>query len=645
MCGIAAILDLEYQRIPNLQRQLAVMDSLQQHRGPDGHGSWVHDRAYVGFSHRRLSIIDLVTGQQPMTDRQGNWIVCNGEIYNYLELRTELGVSNFITNSDTEVILRGYRRWGERVVEKLRGMFSFVLWDEAEKLLFCARDRFGIKPFYYTMVGSLLYIGSEAKVLLPFLPKIETDREAFKDYLAFQLCLAGKTLFQGVNELMPGHILTVKNGHVLKRRYWEVYYNLDFDHTDRYFEERLRELLVESVELHLRSDVPLGVYVSGGMDSSTIASLAHKKVNGGLCAFNGKFSLSSEYDESFYARELSSWCGFPLQEVDITVNDFAENMRRVIYHMDYPVAGPGSFAQFIVARLVSKSRRVVLGGQGADEVFGGYSRYLIAYFEQCVKAAIDDTSHSGNFVVTYESIIPNLRVLKHYKPLLQEFWREGLFDDMDRRYFRLINRAPQLTNEINWELLGEYSPFETFSRIFNGHNVRKESYFDLMTHFDFKTLLPALLQVEDRVSMAHGLESRVPLLDHPLVELAATIPSNIKFKNGNLKYIFHKVVKPFIPNVIYQRQEKMGFPIPLTEWIQGGAREFVFDVLSSTTAKNRSLINNERVLESMDREPKFGRTVWGLLCLELWQQEFHDRSQEYRNRIWSEKTPPRATDN
>ncbi len=294
----------------------------------------------------------------------------------------------------------------------------------------------------------------------------------------------------------------------------------------------------------------------------------------------GKFNYGPEYDESGYARAMANWCEFGLHEIEITASDFVENIRKVIYHLDYPVAGPGSFPQYMVSQCAARYRKVLLGGQGGDEIFGGYTRYLISYFEQCIKAAIDGDMHKGNFIVTYESIIPNLTALRNYKQLLQEFWREGLFDDMDRRYFRLINRAPLLKDEINWDFLGDYSPFETFRGMFNCHNVRKESYFDLMTHFDFKTLLPALLQVEDRVSMAHIWESRVPLLYHPLVEVAATIPSNIKFRNGDMKHIFKKAVRPFLPDVIANRQDKMGFPTPLTEWIKGEAHDFVFDVFS-----------------------------------------------------------------
>jgi asparagine synthase (glutamine-hydrolysing) len=514
-------------------------------------------------------------------------------------------------------------------------MFAFALWDEGRQTLFCARDRFGIKPLYYTVVDGVLYLASEVKALLPFLPQVETDLEGFKDYLTFQFCLAGKTLFKGVSELLPGHLLLARNGAVETRRYWEVYYHPDFDHTAKYFEERIRALLEESVTFHQRSDVPVGAYVSGGLDSSIVAALAAAQQGAGFQGFTGKFSLDPAYDESGYARELARSRGFELHEVDITAEDFVEQIEKVIYHLDYPVAGPGSFPQYMVSQLASRHRKVLLGGQGGDEIFGGYARYLIAYFEQCIKAAIDGTTHSGNFVVTYESIIPNLGTLREYKPLLQEFWREGLFEDLDRRYFRLINRSGVLREEINWDALGQYSPYEAFQSIFRGENVQKESYFDSMTHFDFKTLLPALLQVEDRVSMAHGLESRVPFLDHALVELAATIPSNVKFKDGTMKHVLKTAMGPVLPGSIASRRDKMGFPVPLHEWLSkpGIVRDFVGDIFSSERALGRGLVDNRTVLSQLDQEPRFGRKLWGLLCLELWQRAFHDRAAHFKQLI------------
>lgn len=638
MCGIAGIVDLHGRPIANLQRKLEVMNELIGHRGPDDAGTWVHPGGHVGFAHRRLSIIDLAHGHQPMVDGAGNCITYNGETFNFPEVRSQLSGERFLTSCDTEVVLAAYRRWGPAALDRLRGMYGFAIWDEARGELFCARDRFGIKPFLYAEVDGVLYFASEAKALLPFLPRIATDLEGLGDYLAFQFCLAGKTLFEGVRELLPGHHLRVAGGRVVTHRYWEVYYELDWDHRESWFRERITELLDESVELHLRSDVPVAAYVSGGLDSSTVASLASLRASDPMLGFVGKFSEDDRYDESRYARALADARGLDLREVDLGVQDFLGAIEDVVYHLDFPAAGPGSFPQFMVSQAAAQECKVILGGQGGDEVFGGYARYLVAYFEQCIKAAIDGTMDNGNFVVTYASIIPNLRTLADYKPMLRNFWREGLFDELDARYFRLINRAPDLDGEVDLQALGDYSPFESFREIFNGRNVGHESYFDKMTHFDFKTLLPALLQVEDRMSMAHGLESRVPLLDHRLVELAATIPADVKFRDGHLKHVFNEAARPMVPEAIAQRTDKMGFPVPLSEWLRGPARDFAQDVFASEAARGRELIDNRRVLDGLQREETFGRKGWGLLNLELWQRAFHDREHEFKAMLTRERT-------
>ena len=637
MCGICGAIDLEGRPIPDLGRKLEVMSELIEHRGPDDDGVWVHEHGHVGFAHRLLSIIDLDHGHQPMADQHGRWITYNGEVYNYPELRREIGADHFTTSCDTEVVLRAHERWGIDGLQRLRGMFAYAIWDEPESTLLCARDRFGIKPFYYATVDGVLYFASEAKALLPFLPSIETDLEGFKDYLTFQFCLAGKTLFKGIRELPAGHHLSVVRGQVRVQRYWEVFYEIDWDQSPQYFEEQIAALLNESVELHMRSDVPVSAYLSGGLDSSAVAALASRH-GGGMKAFTGRFPEAAEYDESGYAHALADDRGIDLSVIDIGVDDFLATIKDVVYHMDYPAAGPGSFPQYMVSRAASKQSKVILGGQGGDEIFGGYTRYLIAYFEQCIKGAIDGTTGGKNFVVTYESIIPNLGALKNYKPLLKQFWSQGLFGELDERYYAIINRAPQIGDEIDVSALGDYSPFDSFQEIFNGDNVGHESYFDKMTHFDFKTLLPALLQVEDRVSMAHGLESRVPLLDHRLVELAATIPSDVKFEGGNMKHVFKTVTRPLLPDVISERKDKMGFPVPLTEWIKGPAREFVTDTFSSHAAQERPLVDNRKVLDGLASESAFGRKTWGLLSLELWQQTFHDRESELKKLITTERT-------
>ncbi|MBM2814552.1 MAG: asparagine synthase [Ignavibacteria bacterium] len=623
MCGIAGTLKLDYQEIPALGESLEAMNQLIAHRGPDGSGTWMHDNRYVGLTHRRLTIIDLKTGDQPMKDRYGNIIVYNGELYNYVELREELRKDyDFLTTSDTEVILAAYRKWGAECLNKFRGMFAFAIWDEKFKVLFCARDRFGIKPFYYTHEGNGFYFASEPKAMLPFLSKIQTDTDALKDYLVFQLYLDGKTLFKNINELQPGHYLIIKNGSIQVTRYWEVYYNHDWEHTPKYFYEHLQELIEDSIKFHLRSDVPVGSYLSGGVDSGIVSSIAARlQTDSEFKAFHGKFELGELYDESLYARDIAEMRNISLYEKAITSKDFIDNIGKVIFHLDYPVAGPGSFPQYMVSQLASQHLKVVLGGQGGDEIFGGYVRYLIAYFEQCIKGAIEGTLHSGNFVVTYESIIPNLTFLKNYKPLMKDFWRDGLFEDIDRRYYHLINRAPSLEKEVNWNELGTYSSFDTFRKIFNGENVGKQAYFDKMTHFDFKTLLPGLLQVEDRMSMA----------DSPIVEFAASIPSDVKFKNGTLKMTLINAMKHELPDSVVQRKNKMGFPVPLNTWLKTDLKDFIFDLFNSQSIKDRPYFNKEEILKGIGVESEFGRKVWGLLSLELWHREFIDKADYYKN--------------
>ncbi len=631
MCGIGAVISLRQQPVPHLQSALAGMRELLAHRGPDGEGEWLHPRRCVGLANRRLEIIDLEHGDQPMTDGEGNWITYNGEIYNYLELRRELGEREFRTDSDTEVILRAYRRWGLECLPRLRGMFGFALWDDAAERLVVARDRFGIKPLYTAVVDGILYCASEAKVILPFLPRIETDVEGLRDYLTFQFPLAGKTLFEGIVELPPAHVLVVEGGVARPQRWWQVHYEPDLERAEDAHLALLRETILGSVEQHLRADVPVGAYLSGGIDSSIVAAAASRSQGAdGFVAFAGRFAEGPAYDETPFAQEVADAEGFELRVETVAPDDFEETMREIAYYMDFPVAGPGSVPQYAVSRLAARERKVVLGGQGGDEIFGGYARYLIAYFEQCIKAAIEGTMDRAPFIVTYESIIPNLESLRSYKPLIQEFWREGVFADLDERYFRLVNRARSVEPAIDWKVFGDYSPLETFLEIFRADNVDRDSYFDRMTHFDFKTLLPALLHVEDRVSMAHGLESRTPFVDHEVVEVAATLPALVKFKGGELKRSLKLALGDLLPPGVADRKDKMGFPVPLTEWLQGPLRDYLVDTFA-TGAGSREYLDPSFSAEALvEQEANFGRTVWGLLCLELWQQQYHDRTAHWR---------------
>ena len=632
MCGIGGFVSTTPFTEQRANKTLEKINETLKHRGPDGNGTWIEKKKKVGFAHTRLSILDLNSGAQPMHSPSGNVITFNGEIYNFVELRHELGEENFTTTSDTEVILKSYEKWGEECVEHLRGMFAFAIWDQAKQKLFIARDRFGIKPFYYFIEDNVFYFASEVKALLLFKQQAKICIEGLRDYFTFQFCLNQRTLFKDVHQLQPAHCAYIDSDLKVKiRKYWEVHYILDWNHTEKYFVEKLQEKLFDSVKVHLRSDVEVGAYVSGGIDSSLIASLARDmKAQDRFQAFTGKFTSHQGFDESQYAQALAGEKNLLLHQIDINENHFVENFAKVIYHLDFPVAGPGSFPQYMVSGLVKDHLKVVLGGQGGDEIFGGYTRYLIAYFEQCIKGAIDGTLHNGKYIVTYDSIIPNLKSLQNYKPLMQEFWAEGIFDSRDKRYFRLINRANRFQNIINWKIFNGSSSFHDFKEIYWGENVGKESYFDSITHFDFKTLLPALLQVEDRMSMAHGIESRVPFLDHGVIELAATVPSNIKFQNGELKRLLKKSFINYIPKAIFQRKDKMGFPVPLKFWMNqdGKVKDYIMSIFKNQNAAKRFYLTDDFDIEYMMKtEGTFSRNIWALLCLETWQQQFIDGHQ------------------
>ena len=365
-----------------------------------------------------------------------------------------------------------------------------------------------------------------------------------------------------------------------------------------------------------------------------MAILAAGKDSQNRESFHGRFLEYPGYDESSFAQMASDQIGGNLNLIDITHKDFEENLRKVIYHLDYPVAGPGSFPQYMVSKLAAEKVKVVLGGQGGDEIFGGYARYLLAYFEQCINAAIDGTYKDGNFVVTIESIVPNLGILREYKPMMREFWREGLFGNLEDRYFRLVDRSSDMDKEIDWTALDKPRVFDSFREIFlNKSNVRKGAYFDHMTHFDFKTLLPALLQVEDRMSMAHGLESRVPLLDHGLVECIATASAEVKFSGGNMKHLIKKSYEGVLPDGIVNRRDKMGFPVPLKEWLGNELKGLVQEVFDGMKHRNRPYINSDEVLANFQSAGRFSRKVWSLLSLEIWHQTFHDRASYYKSLI------------
>ena len=613
------------------------MSALIAHRGPDGNGVWVEPGRRGGFAHQRLSIIDLSdNGSQPMISKTGNVIIFNGEIYNHKALRVLAESKGYVFQSatDTEVIQAMYEFYGLEFVDHLRGMFAVAIWDTKDQKLVLARDRFGIKPLYFTLSKGTIVFASEIKPLLPWLDSIETESSALAEYLTFQYTISGQTLFKNVYAVEPASVAVFDDLGFRTKKYWDVRYEVDFGLTEESVDTELRALLDDSVNAHLESDVEIGSYVSGGIDSALIASIANRQMSGPIKTFHGRFTDYSGYDESEYALLASNNLGSQLEILDITSDDFVENIEKVIYHLDTPVAGPGSFPQFMVSKFASEQVKVVLGGQGGDEIFGGYARYLVAYLEQALKAAIEGTYSSGKFVVTLESVIPNLESLKEYKPLIQSFWSKGLFGPLDKRFFSLINRSSDMQDEVLWSELDIKAVEGKFSEIFNNsNNVQKEAYFDKMTHFEFKTLLPALLQVEDRMSMAHGLESRVPFLDHKLIEFMATVPADIKFKNGHLKHLLKSSFKNEVPEAIFNRRDKMGFPVPLQEWFAGPVKPFIEDIMSDIGSHKRDFLDAAAIRSNFAETGRYSRKMWALVSLELWQQMFHDKSPYWKSLI------------
>jgi asparagine synthase (glutamine-hydrolysing) len=626
MCGLVGIAHFD-GRAPR-RDVLERMASTIRHRGPDDAG--VSLTGAVGLAHQRLSIIDLATGHQPMS-AAGVTIVFNGEIYNYVELRDELKRAGhtFNTTSDTEVLLHMYLEYGADCVARLNGMFAFVLHDERQGRLLAARDHFGIKPLYVHRTAEKVLYASEIKALLAH-PDVRAavDPQGLNDYLTLQYTLGEVTLFKGIRKLLPAHleITDLKSGEVISRRYWKPSYAPGAQRSEGEYIEELKDLLAATVRWQMRSDVPVGAYLSGGLDSSTVTMLAARETSTPLKTFTGAFHEGKEYDESEHARAVAQASGAEMFFVYPTEEQFIDLMPKLIYHMDEPAAGPGLFPQFIVSRLAASQVKVCLGGQGGDEIFGGYARYVVAYLEQAMKSAIHESDEEAGLGVDLAAMTPNLAYIRQYVPMLTRFLQRGLFESADRRYFSLMDRSEGTLDAYSAGFRAQYdreAVFARFQGVFNDADT--PSYYNRMLNYDMLTGLPSLLHVEDRVSMAVSLESRVPLLDPRIVEFIAKVPPQIKFKGGEMKYLFKQAIRDLLPATVLARRDKMGFPVPLQLWARGHAKEFFHDVLLSRRTRERGLFDVAAVERLIKQESAFSRVLWGLLQIELWHRQFIDQ--------------------
>ena len=631
MCGIVGFTSLlsKDKREYILDKQISIL----KHRGPDGSGKYIDE--HIALGHTRLAIIDIEHAKQPMISEDRRYVlIFNGEIYNYIELRQELGAKGykFRTYSDTEVLLNAFIEYKEECLNKLNGMFAFAVYDTETKDVFLARDHFGIKPLYYTFADDGIVFASEVKAILAYPGATkDVDYEAINEYITFQFTFNERTLFKDIYRLEPATYMIVNKNKILhKHKYWDLNYEIDTFHTKEYFLSEIQYILENSVSIQTRADVKVGTHLSGGIDSSIVATFASKIYDTPMFAFSGAFREGPEYDETHYSKLVASNIGCYHKIIYPSAQDFLDNFEKILYYMDYPEAGPGVFPQYMVSQLASQHVKVVLGGQGGDELFGGYIRYLVAYLEQALKGAIFQTQEEGKYVVTLQSLIPNLHQLKDYIPMIRSQFEEGLFEPMDRRYFRLINRSLSASRLYDIDVSSQQETlFEKFQSIFNKPDTR--SLFNKMTYFDLKTLLPALLHIEDRVSMAHSLESRVPILDRRLAELVATIPPTMKFEGGRIKHMLIEAVKNFLPEEVVNRKDKKGFPTPINLWLSGELKDFVLDILLSKEAKERGLYNVNEVENMLSKLGKFNRDLWGLLNLELWFRIYIDGQATYNN--------------
>lgn len=624
MCGICGIHDPKGNIDENLVRKMS--DTLA-HRGPDDEGYYFSEK--VGFGFKRLSIIDLETGNQPMANEDETvWIVHNGEIYNFPTLKKELEEKGhtFKTRSDTEVLVHGYEEWGKDVIHRLNGMFAIVIWDGRRERLLMVRDRLGIKPLYYRLDGDRLLFASEIKALVvdPDL-KREVNLRSLVDYLTFQNVFGKKTFFKGIAKLLPGHFAIKDDKGFKEEEYWDLEFKKDRQRDEDYFVRKYREMLRRSVSMELISDVPLGFHLSGGMDSSSVAVSAKGLVDK-FVTFSGSFPIEG-FDETPYAHQVAKSLSADEHRISLQPEQVKEMLAKMVYHLDEPRVGPGSIPQYYVAKLASQHVKVVLTGHGGDELFAGYPAYLYAHLKETTRPkeggsgremlkALKDLKSRTSAEGWKRTI--GLPLYTLLNPDLGRYAREAVFNPEELGAL-LAPRVKKATKGYSTrEMLDHYRD-------------RKKGLTSLerLQYVDIKTYLPSLLDNEDRLSMAFSLESRVPILDHNIAEFSATIPSLHKVKGLTLKNIPRKAVKGLIPDEVIDHK-KMGFPVPLAEWLRDGLGDYAREMLLSDAAMKRMFFNSGYVRKLLDEHSTgsvdHSEKIWCLLNFELWNKIFIDRT-------------------
>jgi asparagine synthase (glutamine-hydrolysing) len=637
MCGIAGFVACDGLAPDATARALAMRDVLA-HRGPDEAG--LHSDGFAALAHRRLSIVDLSTGQQPLANETGTvWVAFNGEIYNHRDARRELEAAghHYRTQSDTETIVHAYEEWGEDCVHRFRGMFAFAIWDAPRRRLLLVRDRLGIKPLYWARVGETLLFASEIKALLASgLIDPQPNEAALPEVLSTRYIAGPETLFRNIYKLLPGHQLVFEHGQVRTRQYWDV--PVDAPKTAapgsnpaaiRAYAQRFRELLEESVRLRLMSDVPLGMFLSGGIDSSAIAALMARMIDRPLQTFSVAFN-DRACNELEYAREVARTIHADAHEVVIDDADFFGALPKLVWHEDEPIAHPSSVPLYFVSALARQHVTVVLTGEGSDELLAGYGKYpRIAW-----------NWRAGTI---YERLLPravrhalSAQIVERLPGRIGRYARRSfLAMDRDAASMFLDNFASIRLRDQQVLLADRVRRHATPSRAYrgslaffetpNGHST----LLDRLLYADVKTYLVELLMKQDQMSMATSIESRVPFLDHRLVEFVSTLPDEMKLSGWTTKRVLREAMKGVLPESILNRP-KMGFPVPFGAWTRGRWNGVARDVLLDRRTRERGLVDPPAV-DRLLRDHAAGRTdgwdrIWSLMNLELWYRTFIDKS-------------------
>ncbi|PKR84369.1 asparagine synthase (glutamine-hydrolyzing) [Heyndrickxia camelliae] len=623
MCGfIGCVHDRSIELRDEDKQLFKNMNDIITHRGPDDDGFYEDEHIQFGF--RRLSIIDLEAGHQPLTyENERYWIIFNGEIYNYVELRNELieaGLT-FATSSDTEVILALYSHYKEKAVEKLRGMFSFVIWDKQEQSLLGARDPFGIKPFFYLEEEDRAFFASEKKSILLAMENELLNYDAVQHYMTYQFVPEPETLTVGIKKLEPGHYFVKKIGKPLDiKRYWKAAFK-PVQKSEEDFVKEIRDVLFDSVNVHMRSDVPVGSFLSGGIDSSIIASIA-KQYNPKIQTFSVGFERNG-FSEIDVAKETAEKLGVENISYVISPQEYMNELPKIMWHLDDPLADPACVPLYFVAREARKHVTVVLSGEGADELFGGYNIYREP---QSLEVFNKIPTVGKSLLKALAKILPEGVKGK-------SFIERGV-TPMEERY---IGNAKMYTEKEKKELLSHYKQGLDYTEITKPLYSETVGYdpVDRMQYIDIHTWMRGdILLKADRTTMAHSLELRVPFLDKEVFKVASQIPTSLKTANNTTKYILRKAAEGIVPDHVLNRK-KLGFPVPIRHWLKDEMHDWAIDIIRNSPTDH--IINKNYVLKLLEEHCQgkldHSRKIWTVLVFMIWHAVYLEEKYDFQKQF------------